>query len=256
MAKKTKRKKRARPKAKRRVYRRRKTRARKKPVRRKARRNPVRRKTRKVARRKPVRKARRKARKTYRKARKTYARKPARRKPVRRRKARRNPRKMKKGLNAFLPNMKEFQNVLVTGAQVMGGWAACAAAAQLVSPGVAKLYAAMNIPAQDEDGKMPTSAFWMWQGVDVLLAFAVGGLAGQFFGSKVRNTVLLGGVMRVVWHVGQRYIPPEAQKYVIGDAPGMGDWITAADVGALPAPALGDYITSRNMPVGAYGGAY
>jgi hypothetical protein len=131
----------------------------------------------------------------------------------------------------------------------MGGWAACATAAQILSPWVGKALDAAGL----SKGEMNQAAFWAWQGVDVMLAFGVAGLAGQFFGSKVRNTVLLGGMLRVVWHIGDRYLPAAAKKYVIEDGGPMGDWITTADVGRLPAPsALGDYITRANVPQVAY----
>lgn len=256
MAKKTK--KRVRRKAKRRVVRRRKPTRARKPVRRKvrrkkARRNPV--KRRKAVRRKAKRVYRRKRKTTRRKAKRrvtrakrTYKRK--RKATKRRRTYRKNPAKMK--LGNFLPNMKELPEVLKTGAMVMGGWAACAATAGLVGNQVNKLIGTMGFEVYGEDGQMNHAPFWIWQGVDAFIAFGIAGVAGMTLGKDARNMVLLGGSMRIVWHVANKYLPEAAKPYVLADAPGVGDWITASDVGRLPSPAVGDYITRSSMPVGSY----
>jgi hypothetical protein len=71
-------------------------------------------------------------------------------------------------------------------------------------------------------------------------------------GPEVRNAFLLGGMMRIVYHVADQYLPPKARNLALADGPGLRDWVTAADVGRLPAPAVGDYITRSSMPMGSF----
>ena len=154
-------------------------------------------------------------------------------------------------LGNLLPNMKELRTVAATGAAVMGGWGVSAAGVYLVSGKgqVERLFDSIGLPTWDEGP-------WRFIGMQVLdttVAFAGAGLLGYAFGSaRIRNQALLGGMLRVIWHIAG-YVMPDQGKAIFLQGPGegrgtLGDWITRRELGAPPAmPGVGDFITQRAM---------
>lgn len=193
--------------------------------------------------------------------RRSYARKnPSRKRRRQKTKARRNPsRRRRRGggkykakLGNFLPNLKELKDVGMQAVQIGGGYALTSAAILAIHGGAKQRITALASRVGPEDSIQRAAVWWT---VETLTAFAVAGIAGVLMGKKIRDQVLLGGMLLPISGMAAKFIPAEAKQHIfMSGTPALGDFVSRRPTRALPrtqgrvpGAMLNDWVTQRRM---------